>query len=99
LMTFTRQGFMAAGLAAMRPISAPIFAVTNSLETLRQLRLLRGVEPILMPFDSDPNTSIELAITKLVRAGWVKLGDRLIVATDILTYDRLVDSIQIRPVH
>jgi pyruvate kinase len=98
LLTFTRQGFMAAGLAAMRPVCAPIFAVTNSVETLRQMRILRAVEPVQMALDSDPNDTIEKAITLLVRSGRVKLGDRLIVATDILTHDRLVDSIQVRTV-
>ncbi len=98
LLTFTRQGFMASGLAAMRPVCAPIFAVTNSLETLRQMRILRAVEPVQMALDSDPNDTIEKAITLLVRSGKVKLGDKLIVATDILTHDRLVDSIQVRTV-
>ena len=98
LLTFTRRGFMAQGLAAMRPVSAPIFAVTNSVGTLRQLRILRAVEPILMPLGSDPNDTIENAISLLVRDGLVKLGDKLIVATDILTHDRLVDSIQVRTV-
>lgn len=98
LLTFTRQGFMAAGLAAMRPVCAPIFAVTNSVETLRQMRILRAVEPVHMLLASDPNETIENAIALLVREGQVKLGDKLIVATDILTHDRLVDSIQMRTV-
>lgn len=98
LLTFTRQGFMAAGLAAMRPVCAPIFAVTNSIDTLRQMRILRSVEPIQMALDSDPNDTIENAITLLVRSGKVKVGEKLIVATDILTHDRLVDSIQVRTV-
>jgi pyruvate kinase len=33
-----------------------------------------------------------------VRSGRLRLGDKLIVATDILTHDRLVDSIQLRTV-
>ena len=98
LLTFTRRGFMAAGLAAMRPVCAPIFAITNSVDTLRQMRILRAVEPLFMSLDSDPNDTIEKAITLLVRSGRVKLGDRLIVATDILSHDRLVDSIQMRTV-
>ncbi|HEY0944381.1 MAG TPA: pyruvate kinase [Opitutaceae bacterium] len=98
LLTFTRQGFMAAGLAALRPACAPIFAMTNSIETLRQLRLLRAVEPWLMPLTSDPNDTIEQAISLLVREGRVKPGDKLIVATDILSHDRLVDSVQLRTV-
>jgi pyruvate kinase len=98
LMTFTRRGYMAEGLAAMRPVHAPIFAMTNSMETLRQMRILRAVEPYMMTLESDPNDTIEKAITILVRAGRMRVGDRLIVVTDILSHDRLVDSIQIRPV-
>jgi pyruvate kinase len=53
LLTFTRHGFMAQGLAALRPTHAPIIAFTPSLEVLRQLRLLRGVEPFLMPLAAE----------------------------------------------
>jgi pyruvate kinase len=98
LLTFTRQGTMASGLAAMRPAYAPIFAMTNSLETLRQLRILRAVEPIQMALEAQPNDTIENAIALLLKTGRVAFGDKLIVATDILTHDRLVDSIQIRTV-
>lgn len=98
LVTFTRQGFMAASLAALRPAHAPIYAMTNSVETLRQLRLLRSVEPLMMPLDSDPNCTIENAISLLTREGHVRPGDKLIIATDILTADRLVDSVQLRTV-
>lgn len=99
LLTFTRQGFMAQSLAALGPASAPIFAMTNSVSTLRQMRLLRGVFPFVMPLTSVPNDTIENAIRLLVREGYVKIGDKLIVVTDILTHDRLVDSVQLRTVH
>lgn len=98
LVTFTRQGFMAEALAAMRPCLAPIYAITNSVETLRQMRILRAVDPHQMTLVSDPNDTIENAISLLVRAGRVRIGDRLIVATDIVSHDRLVDSIQLRTV-
>ncbi len=98
LLTFTRQGFMAQGLAAMRPQAAMILAFTPSLETYRQLRLLRAVEPYQMPFSNDPDVTIENAIRILKRAGRVAAGDKLIVSTDILSQDRLVDSIQLRTV-
>ena len=98
ILTFTRQGFMAGGLAALRPALAPIYAMTNSVETLRQLRIMRSVEPFIMPLDSDPNETIENAIALLVNIGRVQIGDKLIVATDILTADRLVDSVQLRTV-
>lgn len=99
LLTFTRQGFIANGLAAMRPAYAPIFAMTNSVETLRQLRLTRAVEPFLLDLAAaDPNDTIEKAISVLVKAGCLSLGDKLIVVTDIVSHDRLVDSVQLRTV-
>jgi pyruvate kinase len=98
LVTFTRHGFMAQGLAVMRPAHSPILTFTPSVEVLRQLRLLRSVEPYLMPLASDPNDTIENAIALLRRLGRLVPGDKLIVATDILASDRLVDSVQLRTV-
>ncbi len=98
LITFTRHGFMAQGLALLRPSHAPIFAITPSLEVFRQLRLLRAVEPILMQLAAEPNETIENAISLLRREKRVEAGDKLIVATDILAHDQLVDSVQLRTV-
>jgi pyruvate kinase len=98
LLTFTRHGFMAQGLALLRPAHSPILAITPSVEVLRQLQLLRAVEPYQMPLASDPNQTIENAIALLQRAGRVAPGDKLIVATDIVAADRLVDSVQLRSV-
>jgi pyruvate kinase len=98
ILTFTRLGFMARGLAALRPPRAPIYAFTPSLETLRQLRILRAVEGVLMPFASDPDETISLAVLDLQKTGKVKAGDKLIVVTDIISNDRLVDSVQLRTV-
>jgi pyruvate kinase len=99
LVTFTRQGFMAQGLAAMRPRNAMILAFTPSLDTLRQLGMLRGVETYLMTFSADPDVTIENAIQYLKRHGRVGTGTKLIIVTDILSQDRLVDSIQLRTVN
>jgi pyruvate kinase len=99
LVTFTRHGFMAQGLALLRPAYAPILAFTPSIEVFRQLRILRAVEPYLMDLASDPNDTIATAIRLLRREGRIKSGDKLIIATDILAHDRLVDSVQLRTVH
>lgn len=98
LITFTRHGFMAQGLALLRPAHSPILAFTPSIEVLRKLRLLRAVEPYLMPLASEPNETIENALTLLRRAGRIEPGDKIVVATDILADDRLVDSVQLRTV-
>jgi len=98
LVTFTRHGFMAQGLALLRPSHAPILAFTPSVDVLRHLRLLRAVEPYLMRLDSDPNETIEHALTILRREGRIAPGDKIVVATDIVAQDRLVDSVQLRTV-
>jgi len=89
---------MAHGLAALRPAAAPIFAFTPHVQLLRQLRILRAVEPFQLRFDSDPNVTIENAISVLRHAGRISSGDKLIVATDILAQDRLIDAVQLRTV-
>ena len=98
LVTFTRRGFMAQGLAALRPAHAPILAFTPSIEVFRQLRLLRSVEPFLLRFASEPNDTIESALSLLQRSGRVAPGDKIVVATDIVAQDQLVDSVQLRTV-
>ena len=51
-----------------------------------------------MPFAAEPDATIENAIAHLQRDGHVAVGDKLIIATDILVQDRLVDSVQLRTV-
>lgn len=51
-----------------------------------------------MPFASEPDATIENAITHLKEMGRIVSGDKLIIATDILSQDRLVDSVQLRTV-
>ena len=98
LITFTRHGFMARGLAALRPVHSPILAFTPHSALVRQLRILRSVEPYLMPFAPEPHLTIENAIDLLRDTGRVQLGDKLVIATDILAQDRRVDSVQLRTV-
>jgi len=62
----------------------------------RQIRLLRSVVPMLMPFAEEPHLTIENAVSALKRQGLAKSGDKLIIVTDIIAQDRLVDSVQLR---
>ncbi len=98
IVTFTKQGFVAGGLAALRPVHSPILAFTPFPETYRQLRLLRAVEPFLMPFASDPEVTIENALALLRRLGHANIGEKLVIASDIVVEDRFVDSVQLRTV-
>jgi pyruvate kinase len=51
-----------------------------------------------MSFAAEPNDTIESAIALLTRSGRIKRGDKIIIATDILAQDRLIDSVQLRTV-
>lgn len=98
LLVFTRKGFMAEVIAALRPRKSPIFAFTNSLMLQRQLMLLWGVEPFLLDLNSDPEVTIRAAMTILKEKNRIKKADRLVVVTNLLAQERLIDSVQMRVV-
>jgi pyruvate kinase len=96
IVTFTRQGTIACGLAALRPVHAQVFAFTPDVQLYRKLRLLRSIVPMLMPFALEPQNTIENAVSMIIQQNRVKSGGKLIIVTDIIAKDRLVDSVQLR---
>jgi len=98
ILVFTRHGTNAAGLSAHRPPRAPILAVTDSLETLRHLKMVRSVEPFLLKDFTDPESTIERATASLLKLGRVTPGDKLVIVSDVQAKDRRIDSIQLRTV-
>ena len=98
ILVFTRHGTNAAGLSAHRPPRAPILAVTDSLETLRHLKMVRSVEPFLLQDFTDPESTIERATASLLKLGRITPGDKLVIVSDVQAKDRRIDSIQLRTV-
>ncbi|MDP2138261.1 MAG: pyruvate kinase [Candidatus Didemnitutus sp.] len=99
ILCFTRRGITAAGLAAHRPVRAPILGITDSVETLRHLRMVRSVEPYLLAAFGDPEKTITRAVELLLGQGRIKSGDKLVIISDIMTAsNQRVDSIQLRTV-
>lgn len=96
LLVFTRRGFMARVISALRPKRSPIFAFTDKLMVRRQMMLLWGVEPFLIKLDSDPEVTIRGAMKALKDQGCIKKDDRLVVVTNLLAVERLIDSVQMR---
>jgi pyruvate kinase len=89
----------AAALSAQRPIRAPILALTDTLQTLRQLRMVRSVEPYFIGPFGDPEKTLKRAIDMLRDAGRVKRGDKLVIISDVLADNgERIDSIQLRTV-
>lgn len=99
IVIFTRRGLSAAGLAAHRPARAPILALTDNVSTVRQLRMVRSVEPYLIGPFGDPETTLTHAIGMLRDAGRIQQGDKLVIISDVLASNgERVDSIQMRTV-
>jgi pyruvate kinase len=99
IVTFTHRGLNAAGLSAHRPARAPILALTDNLQTLRQLRIVRSVEPYFIGPFGDPEKTLTSALNMLRDAGRIKTGDKLVIISDVRTSsDERVDSIQLRTV-
>jgi pyruvate kinase len=98
IVVFTRSGFLAYTLAALRAVGVPIYAFTDDVETFRHLLLPWGVEPFLMPFSEDPEETVRNALGYLKRQHWADAGTWLVVITNVLAQGQLVDSLQLRQV-
>jgi pyruvate kinase len=98
IVVFTRSGFLAYTLAALRAVGVPIYAFTDDQETFRQLLLPWGVEPFLMPFSEDPEQTVQNALSYLKRQDWCSDGTWLVVITNVLAQGRIIDSLQLRQV-
>jgi pyruvate kinase len=98
IVVFTRNGSLPQTLSALRAWRCPIYAFTDDPRVFRRMLLLWGVEPFLMGFSLEPEQTIRDAFAYLVRRAWVARGDWLVVVTNVLAGQQVVDSIQMRPV-
>ena len=98
IVVFTRSGMLAYTLAALRAVAVPIYAFTDDPALFRQLLLPWGVEPFLMEFSNDPEQTILNALANLKRGQWCDEGAWLVVITNVLAHDKVVDTIQLRQI-
>jgi pyruvate kinase len=98
IVVFTRSGFLAYTLAGLRTVGVPIYAFTDDEALFRQLLLPWGVEPFLMPFSDDPEKTILDALAYLKMREWCKKGTWLVVITNALAHDKVIDTLQLREV-
>lgn len=98
IIVFTRSGFLAYTLGALRPRGVPIFAFTDIEPLFRQLLLPWGVEPFHMRFSEDPEDTIQNALNLLCERGWLKSGTTTVVITNVLARGVIIDSLQLRQV-
>lgn len=98
IVVFTRSGFLAYTLAALRAQGVPIYAFTDNEALFRQLLLPWGVEPFLMEFCADPEETILNALAYLKRSNWCGEGTWLVVITNALAHEKVIDTLQLRQV-
>ena len=98
IVVFTRSGFLAYVLGALRVRGVPVFAFTDVVPIFHQLLLPWGVEPFLMEFSDDPEQTICNAKALLKETGWVNPGQWLVVITNALAREKIIDTLQLRQV-
>ena len=98
ILVFTRQGFMARCTSWLRPKSTPIYAFTSKPTVCNQLCLNWGVTPFVIEFSDDPEVTILRAQKVLREQSLLTRGDQVVVVTDVLARDKLINTVQMRAV-
>ncbi len=98
LVVFTRRGFFAQKLSSLRP-KVPVYAFTDNPALVRQLLIMRSVEPFFIEFDSeDFERTIQNSFNALKKGTWAKSGDQVVVITKMRAGGELWDTTQMRVV-
>jgi pyruvate kinase len=82
VMVITKSGFTARIVASHRP-PVPIIALTDSERTYRQLALVWGVQPLLLPPAGTYEEMFDHGRDVVQQLGLVKKGDRVLVTAGV----------------
>jgi pyruvate kinase len=82
LIVFTKSGFSARVVASHRPL-VPILVLTDQPRTFRQLALVWGVIPELVPHCDTYWDMVKLALDAVRRRELAKTGDRVVVTAGV----------------
>jgi pyruvate kinase len=82
VMVITKSGFTARIVASHRP-PVPIIALTDSERTYRQLALVWGVQPLLLPPAGTYEEMFDHGREVVQQLGLVKKGDRVLVTAGV----------------
>ncbi|HEX8943060.1 MAG TPA: pyruvate kinase [Gemmatimonadaceae bacterium] len=82
LIVFTKSGFSARVVASHRP-SVPILVLTDVPQTFRQLALVWGVIPELVPHCNTYDEMVRLALEAVQRRDLARAGDRVVVTAGV----------------
>ncbi len=96
-LVFTRRGIMGVLLSRCRP-NSPIYTFTNTTHVRRRLSIHWGVHAFRIKFSNNPEVSIGRAVERLRSRNLLTKGDRIVVVSDMLAGEELVETVQIRTV-
>jgi pyruvate kinase len=82
LIVFTKSGFSARIVASQRP-NVPILVLTDIPRTYRQLALIWGVIPELVPHANSYDEMVKMALEAVKRRGLARPGDQVIVTAGV----------------
>ena len=82
LIVFTKSGFSARIVASQRP-NVPILVLTDVPRTYRQLALIWGVVPELVPHAKTYDEMVRLALESVRHRGLAQSGDKVVVTAGV----------------
>ncbi|MDB4978683.1 MAG: pyruvate kinase [Candidatus Peribacteria bacterium] len=97
IVVLSQTGTTARALSRCRS-AFPIVAFTADPLLQRRMQILFGVQPLLLPYDTDPETTIQAAFSELKKRGIRKAGDKVVLLSKVSVHDENVNSIQVRTV-
>lgn len=98
IVVFTRRGLLAQKLSSLRA-QVPIYAFTDNQNLFSQLLIMRGIEPFLMAFDDHyPENTIQDAFKALKARNWLKKGASVVVISNVIASQKMINTIQLREI-
>jgi pyruvate kinase len=82
IVCFTKSGFTARKISALRP-SSPILGLSTERVTCRQLALVWGVYPHLADRVPDYGAMVDVARDTLLGKGYAREGDLIVVTAGV----------------
>jgi pyruvate kinase len=95
IVVITRRGLTADLVTSARPETVPVFAFTNHSQTRRRLALNRAVFSHRIEFSSQPEKTLQRALSILREREGFNDGDKVVVISDVLA-EFNSDAIQLR---
>jgi pyruvate kinase len=83
ILSITLTGYSARLLACCRP-ACPIVAITPDTHSARQLKVNRGVYPLVVKREGDLSSDVQSAIRESKKSGMLKRGDTVVVCASRL---------------